>query len=256
MAEHGTIANWPLTDGAGLAVRDLSPNQNNGQLAGVTLPTWENDGVRSTLKFDGVQNEVHVAHAASLVPSNELTIVVWVKSVPDADGMVAGKWSSDGVTGSYSLALLKGHPTLELSLNGVYVPFTASAVIADTEWHQLAASYNGREARLYLDGRRIATTHVGGIIDTPVCPLVMGQHEGTLEGVRIFDRTLRDGQIRYLYSVGAEEKGLPRKRTQVSRLIKPEYLIQEQIVAVQGVKSRLKLLSRTESKLSAALEVK
>lgn len=73
---------------------------------------------------------------------------------------------------AYGIYLNKGIPRAYLHLNGKYVALNGSKTMKLKTWHHLAAVYDGREFRLYLDGEKVASAPASGIPtpnDKPLC---------------------------------------------------------------------------------------
>ncbi len=209
------VGHWGLDDGQGLAVADATTNALTGKLSGQVLPVW--DEKEGSLVFDGVQNYVEIPDAPPLRRSRGFAVTVWVKADPHADGVVVGKWPSQGLAGSYSLGLVDGHVVMELSVNGHYCPLISEDVLPDDGWHQLAAVYDEFEMRLYLNGRKVAATHPGGPLDEAPVPLLLGLHKGRLADVRLYDRGLNDRRIAAIYQVTAWQRGIQQRPEPVLR---------------------------------------
>ncbi|MDB4482640.1 LamG domain-containing protein, partial [Akkermansiaceae bacterium] len=75
-----------------------------------------------------------------------------------------------------------GRPDFSVNLDGEYLSATASSSLLKTDqWHTLAGIYDGREARLYLDGKLIASALGTGKLKDNRLPLMIGadvNHQG------------------------------------------------------------------------------
>jgi hypothetical protein len=199
--ETGIVGWWRFDEGAGTSVADMSGRGHAGTLTGVVKPQWTRDDTGVELAFNGL-NCVSVPDAAELTPDGGLTLVTWIKVSPSATGQLVSKWRS-GSNGSYALSVKRGRLVLELMLAGEYQALMSPTGIADNNWHHVAAVFDGREARLYLDGARVATMHTGGLNDVVSEPLRIGQVAGSLADVGVYARALPDGDVALLYEVSA-----------------------------------------------------
>jgi hypothetical protein len=219
--DSGLVGWWRFDEGSGVSVADASGNGRDGELKGAVLPQWSSDASGAALTFDGA-NFVSVTDSPALTPESGLTLVAWVRLSPNAGGQIVSKWSGIASEGSYSLSLVNGHPALELTLAGVYRPLIGSTAITDSDWHQVVAVFDGRRARLYLDGARIGATDTGGPIDVIKEPLRIGQVSGSVADVGLYARALSDGHVMLLYQVsagGTATKALAlRTQTPMNRL--------------------------------------
>ena len=85
-ATTGSLAAlWHFDEGAGSSAFDSSGNGNVGVLTSSTvLPTFVPGKFETALKFDGVDDFVQVGDSASLEPSTNITVEMWVNSlIPD-----------------------------------------------------------------------------------------------------------------------------------------------------------------------------
>ncbi len=205
--ETGIVGWWRFDEGAGTSVADASGRSHDGALSGVIKPQWTRDDTGVELAFNGV-NCVSVPDAAELTPAGGLTLVTWTKVSSSATGQLLSKWRSGG-NGSYALSIKRGRPVLELMLAGEYQALISPAGIADSNWHHVAAVFDGREARLYLDGARVATMHTGGPNDVVSEPLRIGQVSGSLADVGLYARALTDGDLALLHEVSTGGATVP-----------------------------------------------
>lgn len=75
----------------------------------------------------------------------------------------------------YGLFISDGRPSFSINLDGKYLVVTASSPVLKTNtWHDLAAVYDGMEARLYLDGKLIGSEQGQGNLKDNRLPLIIG----------------------------------------------------------------------------------
>ncbi len=90
-------------------------------------------------------------------------------------GLVTKTQGSD-----YGLFVTDGRPIFSVDVGGSYLSVrTPGPVLRPNEWHHLAGIYDGHEARLYLDGKLIASGKRDGLRTRNELPLVIG---GDVEG--------------------------------------------------------------------------
>jgi len=77
-------------------------------------------------------------------------------------------------------------------------------------WHHVAGTYNGGTMSLYVDGGWVRSTPAGGAVPRSAGPLVIGwrsggapteRFNGTIDDVRVYDRTLASEEVRNLAGV-------------------------------------------------------
>jgi hypothetical protein len=203
---------WPMYEGSGQTVRDLSGKGNHGTLGstpGVDAndPTWIKGWLfGSALRFDG-NDYVRIPESSALATQN-VTVSAWVRATgtPGRYKYIVGKGAKDCYSSSYAL---------ETDYNGglrFYITDTTGALrysglvgpdtIWNGKWHHVAGTFDGGTAKLFVDGKYItdpaatsapidynqATTNdtgLGGFLGT--CDLF---YTGDIDDVAIFSQAL------------------------------------------------------------------
>jgi hypothetical protein len=159
---------WPMYEGGGQTVHDLSGNGNSGQLgstpgADANDPSWIRGFLfGSALRFDG-NDFVRIPDAPALRPTT-MTVSAWVRAAqtPGAFKYVIGKGANECLESSYSLYTgsngglrfyIWDKNTNSPRLSGAVDP----AAIWNGKWHHIAGTWDGRDARLFLDGKLVAS---------------------------------------------------------------------------------------------------
>jgi hypothetical protein len=157
---------WPMYEGSGQLVHDLSGKGNHGTLgstAGVDAndPTWIKGFLfGSALRFDG-NDYVRVPDSAAL-ESQQLTVSAWVRSSgsPGTNRYIVGKGATGCDSSSYGLftAYNGGLHFYVTDTSGTYRwsgPVEPGA-IWNGKWHHVAGTFDGATAKLFVDGKLIA----------------------------------------------------------------------------------------------------
>ncbi len=173
-----------------------------------TLPETENLGpFNLTILEGGVGMERPLAPGAQLVEAGaSWSISTWIHSARLQPGMVIV--AALGDTGSAAwrgIVLRDGQLELVLQQD---VSLSGGVVVKAGEWHHLAATYDGRTARLYLDGRErgaleTATAAVASRIDVAPAqrdspPIGRPHFGGSLAGLNFEPHALDAGAVRLL----------------------------------------------------------
>jgi DNA-directed RNA polymerase subunit RPC12/RpoP len=142
----------PPTNGV---VLDLSPSGNHGRATGVE---WTAQGQRGgAFQFTGMNSAVRVPNHSSLNPE-EITLAAWIKSDRREGGW--GRIFDKNVSHGYALCVAAdgqyvksaGKLHWKITSEGREAVTLSDRVIADGRWHHVAATHDGREIHLYVDG--------------------------------------------------------------------------------------------------------
>ncbi len=107
------------------------------------------------------------------------------------------------------------HLSLGLNIDGKYIECDASidpGEVLDGSWHFVAATYDGRFMRVYLDGQlvgeleRPGTLRAGGTVQPFLASLAGRENfQGRLDELAIFDQALDEATLRALWRAGITE---------------------------------------------------
>jgi hypothetical protein len=142
----------------------------------ITLPLLLNDRQQTSesnqaLRFDGKKDYLLVP-AAGFDPGEVFTLECRFNadSFSERTGLVTKTQGSD-----YGLFVSKGKPVFSAFIGDSYLNVTTEEpVLRPGEWHHLAGIYNGNEARLYLDGKLVASKPRKGVRQKNLLPLAIG----------------------------------------------------------------------------------
>jgi hypothetical protein len=166
---------WPMYEGSGQVVHDLSGKGNNGQLGSTPVadsndPTWIKGFLfGSALRFDG-NDYVRIPDSASLEPQN-LTLSAWVRGSvsPGNSRQIVGKGGNGCDSASYAL-YGSAHGGLAFYVTTADKQYHSTAevdpaAIWNGKWHHVAGTFDGATAKLFVDGKLINGAPVPGPID-------------------------------------------------------------------------------------------
>ncbi len=205
------VVHYELNETSGTLVSDSSVNGLDAQTMGGTswVPGWIGGG----LALDGLTGHTTAPHDP-LHNVAQLTIAAWVNVnvLENWDGILT---KGLGIS-PYSLALGSPIGKFKFEANqggggggGVGGGIFASAGDLTTgQWHHVAATFDGQEVRLYLDGA-LDSVHLtpGMVLATTAQDLTLGADfpggdeylDGTLDDVRLYDGALSANDITNLY---------------------------------------------------------
>jgi hypothetical protein len=154
---------WPMYEGGGQVVHDLSGKGNNGQLGSTpgvddNDPSWIKGWLfGSALRFDG-NDFVRVPSSPALSPQ-KLTVSAWVRASqsPGAWRYIVGKGADGCDAASYGLTT-NGDGHLRFYVwNGAEIRsgLVHKDDVFNGKWHHIAGTYDAATAKLYLDGKLV-----------------------------------------------------------------------------------------------------
>ena len=180
-------AYWAFDEGSGKTVRDLSGNNNNGTIEGGVK--WQMRAkYGSSLKFDGTSCWVVVPDVESLQITDQISIAAWVNPQPPAGGgseeFIVSKYHHP-VGQGYSMGIYKESPYFKLGIGGaIVVVHAADTKVPYGEWSHMAATFDGKEMKMYFSGDPCGSTQKSGKIDDWPGDLNIGNPSGHPGGSR------------------------------------------------------------------------
>jgi len=193
---------------------DYSGHNNNGSINGAT---WNSTGGfegKGAYEFDGINDYIHIVNNNSLdTEFNEISVEAWVyPNFLSGSNYIVGKWQRFGTTDrSYNLRYGYGslyfHVENSDDQDGYVVKPGAISV---NKWWHIVGTWNGSLISLFVNGVNVANNSFSGnkIYNSSI-PLAIGKvngHEnynyfnGTIDEVKIYNRSLSKEQINVLYN--------------------------------------------------------
>ncbi len=155
--EH-TLGLWHFNEGQGNAVKDASKNKIKTVVEGKAKwdkANWNKAGGGHSLVFDGktalaipikdtVGNKI-------LTPDQAITIEAWVYPTDlTAWKLVGAHWA--GAVGKYHFGVSNGVPNMHVNTDKGTKNAKAPKIEIN-KWYHLAGSYDGKEIKIYVDGK-------------------------------------------------------------------------------------------------------
>jgi gliding motility-associated-like protein len=161
---------------------------------------------KQALNFDGVNDKVTIPHTSELQLPNTFTLEAWVYVDPSMSsssrwGIVSKNvWVSGGSATSglgYGLDIEGGKPRLVLGRNdGAWSDAAATSNITTGTWVHVAGTYDGTNARLYINGILSKTTATANFWNNNGAALTIGSwpgenkfFKGNIDEVRVWNVT-------------------------------------------------------------------
>jgi hypothetical protein len=203
-----TFLDWPLG-----AARDNS-SVAFGKVEGPVLAISRLGRAVSTASFDGVSDRIVVLGSKALDAIAGVTLQGWIKRKKSQDwqNVIAKPGTGAAADQNYALWINPENRIVALfGGNGRSYARVDGPSPLEGQWHQVVATYDGRSARLYLDGALVATRRSSVRLVPNSFPLMIGSggdgfraFGGELAEVAIFPEALSMSLIRRRYAATAE----------------------------------------------------
>ena len=222
----GLVANWTFDD---CTANDNSGNGHNGSLKGTTCSVGV---INKSLSFNGSGDYVEVPDAPDLSPAKAITVSAWVKP----NDFYAGECKANYIVNKGQQILAPGFFALSyydpaivtggcFANSGKHV-FSFTTTFSDGTWGQgqglidgtqdivlgkwylVTATYDGVNAKLYVNGKLDAQKRVGKSLGANTENLRIGSLNfarwpywvnGGIDDVRIYNRALTATEVTSLY---------------------------------------------------------
>jgi hypothetical protein len=208
---NGTQAYYPLDTGTGSRAYDVSTNENLGALAGA--PGWVAGKIGQGLSLDGASQYVSADNSSSLNQNDTLTIEAWVNLTDYANyNSIITKTSGSGsANNTYELRTEQTTGRLQfLGFDTALRTVTSSMPVGLGAWHHVAATKGGGSVKLFIDGIQQGSGSIGTTTTNTSAARIGARDDlaaanyfkGTIDEVRLFDRTLDPAEVKGDYTAG------------------------------------------------------
>lgn len=179
-AGTGLVASYQMSDGSGTSLTDNSGNGNTATLSGAAWVASPIQLAGNAVAFDGVNDYVNIPHQSSHDISSAITLEAWVyaSSTTPVQNVIC-KSTQTTNTGYIFPRTDDGwaHTTFWLYIGGSWRTLEA-AFPSLNAWHHLAATYDGAEMKIYVNGTLTASMAITGAISTNSNNLTLGLQPG------------------------------------------------------------------------------
>jgi hypothetical protein len=218
----GLVGYWRLDDAADSPyARDWSGQNNTGSLAGLDpAAVWSTGGPEGgALSVDGM-GYVNVPPSASIDSvTDQVTVAAWMflrETITDYSTAISRQIGT-GYGQTYHLSVksdMVARLFITTPLAGQVV-VTSTATVPSQVWVHLAGSYDGAQARLYIDGAMVAGAAADGPFAAETNPVILSGNQnaddhattelvpGRLAGVMLYKRALSGDEIARLHTCGS-----------------------------------------------------
>jgi hypothetical protein len=200
----GLVGAYSFSQGSGSTLVDSSGNNNNGTISNATWAPGLFGG--HALSFNGTNSWVTINNSSSLTLTGGMTLEAWVNPAATTSGSAAilVKQRTAGLDYAlYSDDSGGSPPSTYVDISGTDSKSVGQSLLPLNTWSHLAATYDGSNLMLYVNGTLVSTQFVGGNINTASGVLRLGgdsiwgeYFDGLIDQVRIYNRPLNVGEIR------------------------------------------------------------
>ena len=183
---------------------DISKRKNNGLLNDIT-PLVGGDLFPVSLSFNGTGSYISFTQSDGIPLGNSnYTIEAWINSNsygPSEQGSIVG-WGTTGVDNATNVLRLNGNGITNYWWNDdIPVEFSGTSSMIVGNWYHVAATYDGTNRKLYLNGESKSTdtpTGIHSVVDSSNLKIgyfYTNYFNGKISNVKISDKALSDVKI-------------------------------------------------------------
>ncbi len=206
----GLVGHWTFADSDGKTVADRSGRGNTGRIESGSI---EQEKATRSLQLDGLGTCVQIREAEPLEFPHGISATIWVK---------ATRWRSRTVlfgepnpTESWTTPIfgISAETGGERVVFGLWLDRGRGKTLVESpepmplaQWTMLTATYDGRVARLSINGKQVAEKPASGQITRMKRPLWIGKglgdkpaFQGRIGEFRLYDRALTADEVHALF---------------------------------------------------------
>jgi hypothetical protein len=208
VAADNIMAWWKLNELGGGIAYDASINGNDGAINNFSAGNIGVSGrINQAHDFDGIDDDISVSDSTSLRPNQNYSIALWVKpkTVNGVHRHIVSKRGPSII--SYGIWLFSTSKFyFEVNDGSVHGIQGSTTAVVNT-WYHIAATYDGTDLKLYVNGNLDGTLNAPGInISYNTNDLFIGSgafntnFHGLIDEITIYDYPLTQSDIFTLYS--------------------------------------------------------
>lgn len=180
--------------------------------------------LNNSLGLDGDLDYATATSASSLnISGQAFTLETWVKydGASDANAILVDKTDGSASTGGYELGITGEGDEVQvyIDLPAIFSRVTSTRGLPEGRWMHVAATYDGNQVNLYLNGRLEGQTNAGSDIGANSLPLKIGTNtsasnaqffSGQIDEIRLWStsRSLLDIRENRFVSLSGNESNL------------------------------------------------
>jgi uncharacterized protein (TIGR03437 family) len=196
----GLVAQYRFDEGSGTVAVDSSGNGNHGTISN---GAWRSAGrYGSALWFNGSTSRVNIPDAPSLDLTTGMTFEAWIRpSSLSSYRTVVMKEQPGGLVYALFANTDSNRPSANIYV-GQETDTRGPRKLKLNSWSHLAATYDGKVLRLYVNGTQVSSRALAGSVATSAGALRIGGNavwgeyfSGMIDEVRIYNRALTGSEI-------------------------------------------------------------
>lgn len=210
----GLVGYWPMNEGAGPTVHDVTPNNNDGTTSG--SPTWAQGKINGALSFSGSNSSVDMGAGSQTTlnfAASDFSVSFWINpaSISGGGEDVMSIWPAGGSTGSFSIATVGTQMLMFLNNLNTYRYSSTGALSAGTWTHVVFVKKSTTNFDVYINGV-LSDGALAGSIPSSVSSAAndfkidIGRYNinfsGLIDDVKIYNRALSADEIEANYQAG------------------------------------------------------
>jgi len=210
--DNSMVAWWKFDEGNGIQAVDSS---GHGNTATISRGSWSPGKIHTALQMDGGNDDIVTVPLSESLRSttDNITVMAWTYRTAEHNVDVIGHgypylfFGFHGAQFKWQIMNTRGNkvscyadPAYKANLN---------------QWFHLAGTYDGKTARLYVDGKEIFVERqwFSAPIEMPETPftisgyfkksgIIVDEITGKIDDVRIYNRVLTNDEIGLIYTAG------------------------------------------------------
>jgi len=213
--DNTLVGYWNFEDGKGNDVKDVSGSGNNGTIKGKV--EWKPGKIGGGMAFTKAgQGYVTISDSQTLDIAEQVTLCAWIKP---SQIYLGGAWQERNCI----IAKLRAY-YMDISETGNLASYLYGVqpqqwLVGKTDmmkflntWVHVATVYDGKEHRLYINGKLDISEKKSGNITFNSDPLTIGwvdnnrYFDGLLDEVQVWSRGLSEGELSGLMAVSRNSK--------------------------------------------------
>ncbi|MFB0554052.1 MAG: LamG domain-containing protein, partial [Phycisphaerae bacterium] len=193
---------WRLDEGSGTMAFDSSGYGNDARFEG--SPMWVDDGkLGKALRFNGSSDYLASPDSESLdINGDQLSIAAWINGEDwPAANHVVRKVADTGTGSIYILRVQPDSVRVYLNTSAGETIIQGRTALTTNEWFHIALTYDGAEARIFVNGQLDVSSDVSGELTQSNNELRIGRGEpagyfvGMIDDVRLYNHALTESEL-------------------------------------------------------------